>query len=75
MDQPPPGRSTTRSVVGALVGAVLGFALGAAVYLVLDSVLEGSGSWIEELQGLAWNLVPLGTIAGAVTGYVVARRR
>ncbi len=75
MDESTPGQSGTRALVGVLVGAVLGLALGAAAYLVINAVLEGRGGWVEEFQGLAWNLVPLGAVVGAGVGGLVARRR
>ncbi len=71
----PSGQSAPRVLAGVLVGAVLGFAVGAAAYLVIDAVLEGRGGWMEELQGLAWNLVPLGAVVGAGVGVLVTRRR
>ncbi len=69
------GQGAARALVGVLFGALLGFAVGAAAYLVIDAVLEGSGGWVEELQGLAWNVVPLGTVVGAGVGVFVTRRR
>ena len=71
----PTRQSAPRLLIGVLVGAVLGFALGAAAYLIIDTVLEGHGGWVEELQGLAWNLVPLGAVVGAGVGVFVTRRR
>jgi hypothetical protein len=71
----PTGQEALRTLVGVIVGAVLGLAVGAASYLVIEAVLEGRGGWVEELQGLAWNLVPLGAVCGAGVGILVARRR
>jgi hypothetical protein len=75
MDRPGSGRSGRQVVVAVVLGAALGFAVGAGVYLVINPVLETSGGWIETFQGLVWNLVPLGAVIGALTGYLVARRR
>ena len=69
------GQSPRRVLIGVLVGAVLGFAVGAAAYLIIDAVLEGRGGWVEEFQGLAWNLVPLGAVVGAGVGVFMTRRR
>ncbi len=69
------GQSAPRALIGVLVGAVVGFTAGATVYLVIEAVLEGRGGWVEELQGLAWNLVPLGAVLGAGVGVLVTRRR
>ncbi len=68
------GHTVPRVLIGVLVGAVLGFAVGAAAYLIIDAVLEGRGGWVEEFQGLAWNLVPLGAVVGAGVGVFVTRR-
>ena len=75
MGKSPSPRSATRALIGVLGGAVLGFAGGAAAYLGISAVLEGRGGWVEELQGLAWNLVPLGAVVGAGVGVLVTRRR
>ena len=69
------GQSARRVLIGGLVGAVLGVAVGAAAYLIIDAVLEGRGGWVEEFQGLAWNLVPLGVVVGAGVGVFMTRRR
>ncbi len=71
----PTGQSAPRALIGVLVGAVLGFAVGAAAYLLIDAALKGRGGWVEEFQGLAWNLVPLGAVVGAGVGVFVTRRR
>ncbi len=73
MDKSTPDQSATLALLGVLVGAVLGFAVGAAAYLVINAVLEGRGGWVEEFQGLSWNLVPLGALVGAVVGVLVTR--
>ncbi len=75
MDKSGPGEGASRALLGVVVGAVLGFAAGAVAYLAINPVLEGNGGWVEEFQGLAWNLVPLGVVVGAVAGYRVGRRR
>jgi len=67
--------SLTRALISVLVGAGFGFAVGVACYLAINAVLEGRGGWVEEFQGLAWNLVPLGAIFGAGVGFLVTRRR
>jgi len=61
--------------LGVIVGAALGFVTGAAAYLVVNTGLEDRGSWLEEFQGLAWNLVPLGVVIGAGVGVYLARAR
>jgi hypothetical protein len=69
------GQSAWRVLIGVLVGAILGFAVGAAAYLIIDAALERRGGWVEEFQGLAWNLVPLGAVVGAGVGVFMTRRR
>ena len=69
------GQSARWVLIGVLVGAVLGLAVGAAAYLIIDAALEGRGGWVEEFQGLAWNLVPLGAVVGAGVGAFMTRRR
>jgi len=59
-------------VAGGTVGGAVGLGIGAASYLVINPLLEGTGTWIEELQGLAWNLVPAGAIFGIVAGVLIA---
>lgn len=61
-------------VSGILAGACLGFAFGAGVYTALEPVLEAAESPVSELQGLVWNLVPFGTVGGAVLGGIAAQR-
>ncbi|HUH07054.1 MAG TPA: hypothetical protein VML96_04515 [Egibacteraceae bacterium] len=67
-------RPSARLVAG-LVGAAAGFGMGSAVYLLVNPVLENSQSWIEELQGLLWNVVPFLTAGGFALGWWVARHR
>lgn len=64
-----------RPMTWAAVGAVLGLAVGAGIHVALASVLEDAGGAVEELQGFVWNLVPLGTVGGAVLGWALWRRR
>ena len=66
------GRGSTAAM---LVGAATGLAVGAGLYLLVDPVLEGAGGWVEELQGLSWNLVPGLGIVGAVVGTRWRRHR
>jgi hypothetical protein len=68
------GTDQARAVLGAVVGAVLGFVVGAGVYLALGPMLEAADGPVRELQGLTWNLVPVGTVGGALLGWVLARR-
>lgn len=63
-----------RQVVGAVLGALAGLALGAGAYLGLEPVLEAADGAVRELQGFVWNLVPVGTVGGAVLGWALARR-
>lgn len=62
-------------VVGGALGGVVGFVLAAMIYTTVNPVLENSTSWVRELQGMLWNVVPLGTGAGAVIGVLIARWR
>lgn len=62
---------TVLAIVG---GAALGLALGAGSYSVIAAVLEDAGSPLVDLQGFAWNLVPLGTLAGGGLGWWGAAR-
>ena len=55
------------------IGATAGFALGALIYVVLAPWLEDQSGWLRELQGMAWNLVPLLTVVGAAVGGVCQR--
>lgn len=72
--QPP--RHRVPLAFGVLVGVLVGFGLGALGYLGLSAMLVVRGGWIEELQGLTWNLVPLLTIVGGAVGArVVGRHR
>lgn len=70
-----PSRHPVPLVLGILAGALLGFGLGAGSYLGLSALLEVRGGWIEELQGMTWNLVPLLTIVGGAVGAKVVGRR
>lgn len=63
-----------RKIAGLLVGAVAGLLLGGVVYSLGAPVLERSGGWLRETQGLLWNLVPLLTVLGALVGVWVAGR-
>ncbi|HSK24890.1 MAG TPA: hypothetical protein VK906_17020 [Egicoccus sp.] len=75
---PPTARPRRRTLVVAaagVLGALLGFAVSAAIYLVLDPLLETSSTGVRELQGLLWNVVPVGTVAGFVVGVLLASRR
>lgn len=62
---------TVLAIVG---GAALGLALGAGFYTALAAVLEEAGGPLVDLQGFAWNLVPLGTLAGGALGWWAAVR-
>lgn len=64
-----------RVAAGVIGGGLLGFAIGAGAYLLLEPVLESATDWVRETQGLAWNLVPLLTVVGAVVGGLALRRR
>lgn len=60
--------------LGGVVGGMVGFGLAAGVYLLLNPVVDASDTWVEELQGLLWNVVPLGTVIGVIVGVFLARR-
>ncbi len=66
--------SNSSSVRTSLWGAAVGLAVGVAVYLVANPWFEGAGGTLEEFQGLLWNVVPLGLVLGAVTGWAWSRR-
>lgn len=55
-------------VVAMGIGALVGFTVGAALYVAITPLLEAAGGWVEELQGLSWNLVPALGVVGAVLG-------
>ena len=42
------------------------------LYLWLNPALEGRGDWLEEFQGLLFNVVPLGGGAGGLLGWWVS---
>lgn len=75
----PPGgrraRPVVRLLVSAVLGALIGFGVGGGIYLLANPLFEASDNWLEEFQGLLWNVVPLGTLAGLVAGVVFASRR
>ena len=69
---PAPKRSgRRRRFWGAIGGAGAGFVLASVAYLLMTPVLEASPGWIRELQGLSWNLVPVLTVLGGVTGWMM----
>lgn len=72
--QDPRPRPRLVGMLGAIGGGITGFALAAGIYLLVNPVLEGSDSGIEELQGLLWNIVPLLTLAGVALGWWIATR-
>ncbi len=49
--------------------------LASVAYLLMTPVLEASPGWIRELQGLSWNLVPVLTVLGGVTGWMLTGPR
>ena len=61
-------------VVWIVGGSLLGFGIGAVLDLTLNPVLEASTSWVRELQGMLWNLVPALTAAGLALGWAGAGR-
>lgn len=63
-----------RGVVGGLAGGAVALAVAAAIYLGVNPLLESAGSPLRELQGLLWNIVPLGTVTGIVVGVWMATR-
>lgn len=71
----PRGNPAWITVLAIVGGAALGLALGAGFYSVIAAVLEEAGSPLVDLQGLAWNLVPLGMLAGGGLGWWAASRR
>ena len=62
-------------LLAVVLGALAGFGVGAVAYLAVNPLLEDASGWVRELQGLAWNLVPLLTVGGAALGGVLASRR
>ncbi len=62
------------AVLAIVIGAALGLAVGAGLYTVIARVLDDAGSPLVELQGFAWNLVPLGTLGGGVLGWWAGSR-
>lgn len=65
--------STRRVLVGAAAGALAGFAVATALWLALEPVLDRTDTWVRDLQGLLWNVIPLLTVVGALVGLWVAR--
>lgn len=61
-------------VMGAVVGACAGLGLGALAHVLAAAGLDAVGGGWRDLQGFAWNLVPLGTVAGGVLGGWAADR-
>ena len=70
-----PHPRSTRIVLGVVIGAVIGFVLGATAYFVLAPWLESQSGLLREMQGFAFNLVPLLTLAGGGLGAWWAVRR
>ncbi len=54
-----------RIALAGLAGAGVGLAIGVGLYLVLAPWLESQTGSLREMQGLAWNLVPVLTLLGA----------
>ncbi len=74
----PPGPGSGLGCLwGALGGGAIGFAFSSTVYLAVMPLLEASTGLVRELQGLAWNIVPVLTVLGAIGGALAlgARRR
>jgi hypothetical protein len=69
------GKQKDRSLWGVLVGAAVGLGVSSVVYLLLNAVVEGSGGWVEDLQGPLFNLVPLPIGVGALLGWLVVNAR
>lgn len=63
-----------RAALMIAVGIALGLALGVLVYVSLNPALEGRDDWLEEFQGLLFNVVPLGAVAGGLLGWWASRR-
>lgn len=79
MSTPEPRRTSLAGLWGALIGLAVGLGVGIAAYLVLDPVLEASTGLLREMQGFAWNLVPVlavvGVIVGVLIGWRISKRR
>ena len=69
--EPPRPRHTWWWATG---GASLGLAAGVGAYLLVDPWLEGVGPPLEDLQGLASNVVPLGGLLGTWVGVWLSGR-
>ncbi len=68
----PKRRRSRRRLLAGAAGAAVGFALAFTFYLLIIPVLEGSTGLIRELQGLAWNLVPVLTLLGGIAGWLLS---
>lgn len=69
-----PSRRGGDGLLAGMLGGIAGFAIASVVYLLVNPVLEDSTSWVRELQGMLWNLVPLLTVAGTMLGWWIASR-
>ena len=60
---------------GAIGSVAAGIVLASVGLPAGDAEWEGSPGWIRELQGLSWNLVPVLTVLGGVTGWLLSGPR
>jgi len=67
-------RELLRALIGGFVGAMAGFGAAYLLYQWVNPIVEARNDWLEEFQGLLFNVVPLGTAIGAVVGWWVVRR-
>lgn len=61
-------------LLAAVAGALLGLLGAWAIYEALNPVLERRDDWLRELQGLLFNIIPLGIGLGAALGWLLASR-
>jgi hypothetical protein len=59
----------------ALLGTVVGLLVGVGLFLLVDPRLESAGGALEDLQGLALNVVPGCALLGLLVGARLAGRR
>jgi hypothetical protein len=71
---PANGQRQRPTAVIVAAGVALGLAVGVLLYLWLNPILEGRDDPLEEFQGLLFNIVPAGAVAGGLLAWWLSRR-